>query len=68
MSVMLYRPADEPNPAAWNLPLEHAVFEDDAVDAALAEGWVRHPDDIGAEKPDAPQAAPKRKGRPPKEA
>lgn len=62
----LYRPADEPNPAAWGLCVEAKVFEADAIEAALALGWAKHPDDFPTESETALEA-PKRRGRPPKE-
>lgn len=70
MTVMLYRSADKPNPQVWDWNVEHRAFAEGDVDAALAEGWVRHPADVSLE----PQAEAeivqlsKRRGRPPKEA
>lgn len=48
MTVMLYRPADEPNPVVWGWNVEHRVFGEADVDAALADGWARHPLDVNA--------------------
>ena len=71
MTVMLYRPADKPNPACWHLPVEHKVFAANDVPAALDDGWALHPDDFVSGKPGEMVAVvalePKRKGRPPKE-
>jgi hypothetical protein len=64
MSVMLYRPAETPNPEVWGRCIEYCIVEEDAVDAALAEGWVNHPDELLSAAID--DAAPKRRGRPPK--
>lgn len=63
---MLYRAAAEPNPEVWGLNVEHRVFHGDDVDAALEDGWVRHPRDV-PEAPTGEDHEPKRKGRLPKE-
>ena len=68
MTVMLYRAAEEPNPQVWDWAVEHRVFDEDAVAQALSEGWVRHPLDVPTADEDTAPAAPKRRGRPPKEA
>ena len=64
----LYRPSDTPNPGAWDLCVEARVFDGDAIEAALADGWFKHPNDFPAEGEEAAGEAPKRRGRPPKEA
>lgn len=77
MTVMLYRPADEPNPQVWGWNVEHKVFAEADAESAVANGWSRHPLDVKApadlkieiaQPGDADVIAldSKRKGRPPK--
>jgi hypothetical protein len=62
-TTMLYRAADAPNPEVWDLKVEHRVFGDDDVKAALDQGWSLHPRDV--EQPeDKPEG--RGKGRTPK--
>lgn len=46
--TMLYRPGSEPNPEAWNLPVETLSVEDEMVPDALADGWYAHPSEFPA--------------------
>lgn len=52
--TMLYRPGDEPNPEAWNLPIETLIVASSEIDGALGEGWYRGPEDF----PDDGEPAP----------
>lgn len=63
-TTMLYRAASEPNPHLWDRPLQYTVVPSSQVEAALKDGWVTHPDLVGAE----PEEAKPRRGRPPKTA
>ena len=45
-TTMLYRASDAPNSEVWDLKVEHKVFADDDVPAALEEGWALHPNDV----------------------
>jgi hypothetical protein len=66
-TTMLYRASDQPNPQVWDWPVEHQVFPQEEVEAALAEGWVRHPADVPlSTAEEAAITEPKRRGRPPK--
>jgi hypothetical protein len=67
MTVMLYRPADEPNPEVWGWLVEHKVFAEADVPVALGEGWAKHPSDALPKDEEPASEAPKRRGRPPKE-
>lgn len=49
--TMLYRPSETPNPALWGRKLDARIVGQDEIDAALAEGWLRHPDDLPPAKP-----------------
>lgn len=63
-TTMLFRPADEPNPQVWDLPVEFGIFPSSEVESRVSEGWFRHPHDVTA----TAEPEPKRRGRPPKEA
>lgn len=45
---MLYKAGN--SDLIWGIPCDHAVFEDDQVAAALADGWVKNPLEITADK------------------
>jgi hypothetical protein len=45
-TTMLYRPGGEPNPEAWNEPIETTIVADEDIEAALEEGWFLHPSDF----------------------
>lgn len=58
MATMLYRPGEAVNEAAWGLKVDFTIVEDGALDAALSDGWYRHPDDFPAPEVEAaPEAA-----------
>lgn len=62
-TTMLYRAAEAPNPDVWMLKVEHHVFADADVPAALEEGWALHPGDV--KQPDEKPAG-RGKGETPK--
>lgn len=45
-NTILYRAADEPNPDVWGRYVEAVTVDDDDVPGLLADGLVRHPQEI----------------------
>lgn len=57
--TILYRAADEPNPDVWGRYVEAVTVDDGEVDALLAAGCVRHPQEIPEDARAAPAKAKK---------